>query len=663
MGTVIRGKVQRADLALWDGKTFTSTRVDATGGTITGLPLNDYVDTLQVYGNGTAQDVGAIAAAVRRIGSANVTLKYSPGTWEVTEDLTVPSNFSNYIPAGCVFNVASGKTLTFSGPVFRESDTYQTGSGTIVNPGGLLGSSTFYPKSTAEDTNSATVANLVRKWGDIVRYGAVVDGSTDDTAKIQEAIDSGHPAFSEEHGTANVAGKLVLDGDKSLKLNAGFTLEDQAGTSSEPLIHLYGNKNLFDTSTCTIRADLNTRTGGIIRIGAAAGETEGGTTDVQCYENQIRGHFKLLGPWSAQGVDGTVGIYVESIRRKKFTVSNPCYDTTIDGGRIFNCDIGFVASTDVNRSRFKFDVYQWGTAAVITNASYGNKFDINIEAPQAITPEAWREAVHLGTQNYLSTESGTDATYAITAAYRNYFHIYAELAGSGTSKARVINYNEPGSSAAEGRNDLDIIGQFGGGIGEDGTTQQTGVGSNRGRSSIGYFDYTRPWALHDFNFRALDDGTGSHFGSNVFKFYSERVTPTDENTTYNIWVHDNLGTTSATMLLKLFFAGKVSGDATEEGHVGEMTFGCFVKAGSAQTVIKTLDAQSNHADGNPGDWSVAAAAGTTANTGKFTLQLTTNSLTGSNNDFFYDWFLIAITSQLEGTNIDWDANVSIPNGT
>lgn len=132
MGTIQRGKIIRDDFANWDGNTATASRPDATGGTVTGLVIGNEVDVAQVYGSGS-RTLGAIQAAVQTIGSTDVTLVFLPGTWAIDDNFTIPSNFTCRIPAGCVFDVDSGKTLTFSGYVIREAAAWTTGSGTVTN--------------------------------------------------------------------------------------------------------------------------------------------------------------------------------------------------------------------------------------------------------------------------------------------------------------------------------------------------------------------------------------------------------------------------------------------------------------------------------------------------------------------------------------------------
>ncbi len=146
MATIKRGKIIRADLANWDGKTKTATRPDATGGTVTGLTVGDYVDVLQVFGNGTTYTVATIAAALNFIGtSLNATLLWSSGTWVIDSNVTIPANLANHISGGCVFAISNGITLTFSGPVHVEFST-STGTGWYSGTGTVsctLGASGF----------------------------------------------------------------------------------------------------------------------------------------------------------------------------------------------------------------------------------------------------------------------------------------------------------------------------------------------------------------------------------------------------------------------------------------------------------------------------------------------------------------------------------------
>lgn len=135
MTTVTKGKLLRQDMELWDGVSKTANRKDSTGGTISGLVVGYEVDVLASYGNGENYTWQTIDDCIRRIGSASCTLIFNPGTWTIDQDLTIGSNFTCRVPAGAVFSVSSGKTLTFSGPVIRDSSTWTSGSGTVTENG------------------------------------------------------------------------------------------------------------------------------------------------------------------------------------------------------------------------------------------------------------------------------------------------------------------------------------------------------------------------------------------------------------------------------------------------------------------------------------------------------------------------------------------------
>jgi len=190
MGTIQRGKVQRGDLANWDGNTSAVTRVDATGGTITGLAVGNEVDVLQVYGSGTARTLGTMSAAVQKI-SGNVTLVFAPGTWDVTDDITIPSNFTCHVPAGCIFDITTGKTLTFSGLVRTDlPSSWTSGAGTVVvsNEGSHFG---VWHQTAAEVTASVTPTDYTYPPGNVLRYGTnTTPGTTDMTVAFQAASDS-----------------------------------------------------------------------------------------------------------------------------------------------------------------------------------------------------------------------------------------------------------------------------------------------------------------------------------------------------------------------------------------------------------------------------------------------------------------------------------------
>lgn len=133
--TVTKDKIIRSDLVHYDGITKTTSRKDSTGGTISGLKHGVEVDVLQVYGSGVEYTKSTIQKAVTAISSASVTLVFNPGTWVIDDNITLTSNFVCRFPAGAIVSPASGKTITFQGPVIHDAQTWTGGSGTVTESG------------------------------------------------------------------------------------------------------------------------------------------------------------------------------------------------------------------------------------------------------------------------------------------------------------------------------------------------------------------------------------------------------------------------------------------------------------------------------------------------------------------------------------------------
>ena len=155
-GTITKGLIQRQDLDNYDG-TLATSRTDATGGTLSGLKPGDTVDVLSVFGGGATanQTRATIATATAGLTGSNIALAFAPGTWTIDDDLTIASNFTVVVPAGCVFSVSAGKTLTIAGILDRHHDTYTGGSGTVTVSGTDLMAASENTRDYAVDTGAA----------------------------------------------------------------------------------------------------------------------------------------------------------------------------------------------------------------------------------------------------------------------------------------------------------------------------------------------------------------------------------------------------------------------------------------------------------------------------------------------------------------------------
>ena len=89
------------------------------------------VDILYVYGDGTAYTDATITAALTAIGSTFTSIKLAPGTWTISNSITIPSNV--YIDIStATLSIASGKTFTMNGLMDETLNHKFTGPGAAV---------------------------------------------------------------------------------------------------------------------------------------------------------------------------------------------------------------------------------------------------------------------------------------------------------------------------------------------------------------------------------------------------------------------------------------------------------------------------------------------------------------------------------------------------
>jgi uncharacterized MnhB-related membrane protein len=84
------------------------------------------------YWNSAAKNDTTLTQALSYIGSNTRTLYLESGTWSIENDLIIPANVELLIGKGAVVTVASGKTLTISGPVSAGPFQWIYGDGTTT---------------------------------------------------------------------------------------------------------------------------------------------------------------------------------------------------------------------------------------------------------------------------------------------------------------------------------------------------------------------------------------------------------------------------------------------------------------------------------------------------------------------------------------------------
>lgn len=133
MGTLTKGLIGEQDFSRWLGNsTKTFTRPTSTGGEVTLNKIGVEVDALISFGSGTSYTYDTLHSAIGAISTNQCVLVLRPGTWTVTDDLTIPATMVLRCPKGVSLSVSSGKTLTISGKV--DAGPYQifTGAGTTT---------------------------------------------------------------------------------------------------------------------------------------------------------------------------------------------------------------------------------------------------------------------------------------------------------------------------------------------------------------------------------------------------------------------------------------------------------------------------------------------------------------------------------------------------
>jgi hypothetical protein len=307
-------------------------------------------------------------------------------------------------------------------------------------------------------------------------------------------------------------------------------------------------------------------------------------------------------------------------------------------------------------------------AGTLETALNGGQFEVTDTGTSTFT-------IPIDTTGLASYSSGGTAVitpYPIASAWRNSLNTYNENAfdastrvirGFLQSRPKGAYDTEPDFEAVYGQNNVIITGTLSGGVGKNGLSTKASLLNNYVTASAVDAMFGKVIRMEDWEVRELDDGTGVSFGTDECKEFSGRITGLDESTAYTVFEYDDLGPTGGCFFITLTFAGKVSGAATENNHAGEIKWACFQNPDNTQAAVQLSRLESDDGDGHPAEWSMSTAAGTSGSSyGKFGVVLTTNALTGTNNNFYYSWNIKVTTSQLQDSNVDWDADTTMLDG-
>ena len=133
-GTITKRLIGKQDMYGWDGVSDTFTATTSTGRTIT-LDRVDWVgiDVDGVQGSQTGTSIQSVISAVGAVNEVAVWL--SPGTWNLSANITTTSNITLVVPPGAEI-VLGAYDLVLAGPlVCHDLQTFdQSGAGTLTLP-------------------------------------------------------------------------------------------------------------------------------------------------------------------------------------------------------------------------------------------------------------------------------------------------------------------------------------------------------------------------------------------------------------------------------------------------------------------------------------------------------------------------------------------------
>ena len=191
------------------------------------MKINSYfrspVDILYVYGGGTVYTDATITAALTAIGSTMASIKLAPGTWTISNNITIPANI--YIDIStATLSIASGKTFTNNGLMDETLNQKFNGAGSVV-----LGK----------------VKKIYPQW-----FGVIGDNATDNSAAYVKMLAINPKSVYFSSGT--YLGTLAITNPIRLLGSGRGSCTLKNNSASTELIKLSGSASFSDIENFTL---------------------------------------------------------------------------------------------------------------------------------------------------------------------------------------------------------------------------------------------------------------------------------------------------------------------------------------------------------------------------------------------------------------------------
>jgi len=239
--SVVGRKLGADDLALGMGS-YTYTDVNGVQRTTPELnagsiPLDNLSSVRDAIGwHPVATD---LATMVSGASTAQETLYFSPSSYPVTDNLTIPANIELWVPKGAYISVAAGKVLTINGSISAGAYQIFTGAGSVVFGTTTTQSSPEWWYDGGGDWAAALNAAVASLSAGTVRLDAATTISTPILGKSNvNLIGTGSVAPT----TQAIASLLNINGKSNIRVS-GVTFAGGGAWTSTPFAHPAGGGN------------------------------------------------------------------------------------------------------------------------------------------------------------------------------------------------------------------------------------------------------------------------------------------------------------------------------------------------------------------------------------------------------------------------------------